>query len=322
MQKLARIYIDIPALRPGTVGADLLASLSVVVAAMLRLAIDPYVVGVPFITFYPAFIIVTLISGLGAGLLCAVLSSAAAWYFLLPPRFSFYIERPADVVDLLLFILTAVSIVICIAAMRFALEGYRELSRELERQGIALQHQSVALHESEERLQTVVAELQHRTRNHISVVSTMAKGALRASKTFDDFSVTFQDHLEVLGRAQGLLFRAKEGGRVAFDELINTELATQPIRAGANGSVTLDGPKDVPLRSATVQPLAMALHELITNAAKYGALKQPNGRLTVRWRLDTLEKATSPGFISIGRKVASRCRPRVPTRTAPGKEES
>jgi two-component sensor histidine kinase len=294
MQNLARIYIDIPALRPGTVGAYLLAFLSVVVAMALRLAIDPYVVGVPFITFYPALIIVTLISGLGAGLFCVVLSSAAASFFLLPPIFSFYIESPRDVADLLLFILTAVSMVICIAAMRLALEGYRELSRELERQGIALQHQSVALHESEERLQTVVAELQHRTRNLISVVSTMAKGTLRASKTFDDFSVTFQDRLEVLGRAQGLLFRAKEGGRVAFDELINTELAARSVRVGADGRVTLDGPKGIPLRSRTVQSLAMALHELMTNAAKYGALKQPNAHLTIRWRLETLGESGQP----------------------------
>jgi two-component sensor histidine kinase len=294
MQNLARIYIDIPPLRPGTVGAYLFAFLSVVVAAVLRLAVDPVVSGVPFITFYPAFIIVTLISGLRAGLLCIVLSSAAACYFLLPPHFSFYIERPADVGDLLLFILTAVSIVICIAAMRLALEGYRELSRKLEQQGIALQHQSVALHESEERLQTVVAELQHRTRNLISVVSTMAKGTLRASKTFDDFSATFQDRLEALGRAQGLLFRAKEGGRVTFDELINTELAAQFVRVGADGRVTLDGPKGIPLRSRTVQSLAMALHELMTNAVKYGALKQPNAHLTIRWRQETLAESGKP----------------------------
>jgi two-component sensor histidine kinase len=281
MQKLARLYVDVPVLRPGTVGAYLLAFLSVVVATALRRAIDPYVVGVPFITFFPAVIIVTLVSGLGAGLFCVLLSSAAAAFFMLPPRLSFYIERPADAADLLLFILVAVSIVLCIAAMRLAFEDYRELS-------LKLQHQSVALHDSEERLRAVVAELQHRTRNLISVVGTMAKRTLRTSKTFDDFSATFQDRLEVLGRTQGLLFGAKEGGRVAFDELINSELAAQSVRVGAHGRVTLDGPKGIPLRTRTVQSLAMVLHELLTNAAKYGALKQPNARLTVRWRQETL----------------------------------
>jgi two-component sensor histidine kinase len=256
--------------------------------AVLRVAIHPYVVGVPFMTFFPAVIIVTLISGLGAGLFCVALSSAAATFFILPPSFSFYIERPADMADLLLFILVAVSIVICVAAMRSALEQYRELSRKLKEQGMALQQQSAALREGEERLQAVVAELQHRTRNLISVVGTLAKGTLRTSKTFDDFGATFQDRLEVLGRAQGLLFRAKEGGRVAFDELINTELAAQSARVGAHGRVALDGPKGIPLGSRTVQSLAMVLHELMTNAAKYGALKQPSAHLTVRWRQETL----------------------------------
>ena len=275
-KRLPSLYIDVPVLRPGTVGAYLLAFVSAVIATVLRLAIHPYVVGVPFITFFPAVIIVTLISGLGAGLFCVLLSSAAAAFFMLPPRFSFYIERPADVADLLLFILVAVSIVIFIAAMRLALEGYRELS--------------VALHESEERLQAVVAELRHRTQNLITVVGTIAKRTLKTSKTFDDFEANFEDRLEVLGRAQVLLFRTEAGGQVTFDELINTELAAQPDRAGGNGSVTLDGPKGVFLRSSTIQPLAMALHELVTNAVKYGALKQPEGHLAVRWRLETMEE--------------------------------
>jgi len=97
-----------------------------------------------------------------------------------------------------------------------------------------------------------------------------------------------------LGRAQGLLFRAKEGGRVTFDELINTELAAKSVPVGENRSVTLDGPKGIRLRSGTVQPLAMALHELLTNAVKYGALKQPNGHLTVRWRQKTQGESGKP----------------------------
>jgi two-component system, chemotaxis family, CheB/CheR fusion protein len=153
---------------------------------------------------------------------------------------------------------------------------------------------SAALRESQKRLKAVVAELQHRTRNLISVVGTIAKTTLKTSKTFDDFETSFQDRLEVLGRTQGLLFRTEAGGRVTFDELIDTELAAQPIRVGGNGSVTLDGPKGVGLRSGAVQPLVMALHELTTNALKYGALKQPNGRLTVRWRLETLGKSGKP----------------------------
>jgi PAS domain S-box-containing protein len=132
MKSLASIYVDIPALRPGTIGAYALAFLSVAGALALRVAIDPYLLGVQYITFFPAVIITTLISGFRAGLLCVILSAAATNYFVLPPRLSFYVEHPGEVLALLLFILTTLSTVILITGMRFATEGYRELSRELE----------------------------------------------------------------------------------------------------------------------------------------------------------------------------------------------
>jgi hypothetical protein len=102
-QSLAQFYIDIPALRPGTIGAYPLAFVSVGLATALRLAIDPYVHGLEFATFLPAVIITTLISGLGAGLSSVVLSVAAAAFFALPPRLSFYVDEPGDVLALLLY---------------------------------------------------------------------------------------------------------------------------------------------------------------------------------------------------------------------------
>jgi PAS domain S-box-containing protein len=133
MHSLASIYVDIPALRPGTVGAYALALLSAALALALRVAIDPYVVGVHYITFFPAVIITALISGFRAGLFCVILSAAATNFFVLPqPHWSFYVEHPGEVLALLLFILATISTVILIAGMRFAIEGYRELGRELE----------------------------------------------------------------------------------------------------------------------------------------------------------------------------------------------
>jgi K+-sensing histidine kinase KdpD len=88
-KRLLSLYIDVPALRPGTVGAYALALVSVGVATVLRVALDPYLVGAQFVTFFPAVVITTLISGVGAGFFCAFLSTAAADFFVLAPRFSF-----------------------------------------------------------------------------------------------------------------------------------------------------------------------------------------------------------------------------------------
>jgi two-component sensor histidine kinase len=305
MQRLPLVYVDVPVLRPGTVGAYAFAFVCAGVAAALRLAIDPYVVGVQYITFFPAVIIATLVSGLGAGLFCLVLSVGAVAFFVLSPRFSFYIENLSDVLTTLLFILMTFSNVILIAGMRFGIERYQEHNHKLEQHDVALRERyrelnhkleqhDVALRETEERLAVMAAELQHRTRNLIGVVGAIADNTMRTSNTFEDFKASYHDRLEALARAQGLLFRMKKGDRVTFDELLNTELAAQSIRVGENGPVTLDGPKGVRLRSGTVQTFAMVLHELVTNAVKYGALKQPNGHLTVRWRQETLAESGKP----------------------------
>jgi Domain of unknown function (DUF4118) len=121
-KRLPSFYIDVPALRPGTFGAYAFAFVRVAVATALRLALDPYLVGAQFITFFPAIVITTMISGFGAGFFCAVLSTAAADFFVLEPRwaFSFSVEDPANVADLLLFGPLASYCVIIIARMRVA----------------------------------------------------------------------------------------------------------------------------------------------------------------------------------------------------------
>ena len=122
MMRLGSIYIDVPALRPGTVGAYALAFVSAAVATALRLFIDPFFEGAPFITYFPAIIITTAISGFGAGLVCVVLSTAAVYFFVLRPRFSFLVENPVEAADLVLFTPLASLCVMLITWMRSAIE--------------------------------------------------------------------------------------------------------------------------------------------------------------------------------------------------------
>jgi PAS domain S-box-containing protein len=125
-RRLTSLYIDIPTLRPGTLGAYALAVVSVGVATALRVALDPYVEGAQFVTFYPAIVITTLISGFGAGLVSAVLSTAAADFFVLEPRFSFFPETVADLMDLLVFGPLAFLCVMLVTQMRIAIEHEQE----------------------------------------------------------------------------------------------------------------------------------------------------------------------------------------------------
>jgi two-component system CheB/CheR fusion protein len=154
-------------------------------------------------------------------------------------------------------------------------------------------HSEAALRASEERwkaasnrMQVMVAELQHRTRNLVAVVKALADRTLDESRTLDDFKGLYGDRLAAVSRVQGLLSRLAEGERITFDQVLRAELSALAAFADASTRISLDGPSGIGLRSNTVQTLALALHELLTNALKYGALAVPEGRLSIQWRLE------------------------------------
>ncbi|MEG3166469.1 PAS domain-containing protein [Sphingomonas sp. PB2P19] len=148
-----------------------------------------------------------------------------------------------------------------------------------------------ALRELQERQQVLVAELQHRTRNLIGVVRSISDKTARASADIPDFRSRFRDRIEALSRVQGLLSRLNDLDRVTFDELIEAELAAVN---GTAERVTLRGLAGIRLRSSTVQTLAMGLHELATNAVKYGALGQSGGHLDVTWSIKQFGEGRKP----------------------------
>lgn len=135
-----------------------------------------------------------------------------------------------------------------------------------------------------DRLHVLIAELQHRTRNLIAVVRALADKTLQGYPSTDAFRKVFGERLDALARVQGLLSRL-EDDKVRFEELLREELSAQAAFDSHPGRVVLDGPGGVRLRSGSVQTLALALHELTTNAVKYGALSTPQGRLHVAWHV-------------------------------------
>ncbi len=127
---------------------------------------------------------------------------------------------------------------------------------------------------------TLIAELQHRTRNLLAVVDGLAEQTLASCDTLSEFSGPFRERLATLSRVQGLLSRG-ESTSVMINQLATLEL--RALGAEPDGErVVVDGP-EVALPNRSVQILALGLHELATNARKYGALASPVGRLRVTW---------------------------------------
>ncbi|SER70910.1 PAS domain S-box protein [Rhizobium sp. NFR03] len=133
-----------------------------------------------------------------------------------------------------------------------------------------------------DRQDVLVAELQHRTRNLLAVVQSVASQTLRSSASMESFGAEFSSRLRALSRVQGLVARAAE--TISLRDLIEGELRAHGA-ASRMEAVQAEGPP-VTVPTLGAQALGLALHELATNAIKYGALSQENGMLRILWTLE------------------------------------
>lgn len=133
--------------------------------------------------------------------------------------------------------------------------------------------------DAEEKRRMITRELTHRAKNLLSVVMAVARQTWRHSA--DGFMERFEQRLRAMADAQDALLEGGRGG-LAVEALIRAQLGHLGEMLGSR--ICLSGPP-VELAEPAVEPLAMALHELATNAGKYGALSGPSGEVQVRWAL-------------------------------------
>lgn len=147
---------------------------------------------------------------------------------------------------------------------------------------------------SEEARRLLMREVDHRARNALSIVQSFVR--LTAAKSVEDFRRVLDGRVAALGRAQtSLAARRWEGA--SLRHVVEGELKS----LATPEQFSLQGP-NVLLKPEDVQAMSMAIHELATNAAKYGALSSKGGRLAVRWsrapkgalHLTWVEEAAAP----------------------------
>ncbi|MGA7390595.1 MAG: MASE1 domain-containing protein [Pseudolabrys sp.] len=141
--------------------------------------------------------------------------------------------------------------------------------------------------QSEERQSLLIAELDHRVKNLLARVAVISTYTRQGSNSIDQFVEVLDRRIQSMASAHSLLSQSRWYG-VNLADLIHNQLA--PYATTAN--IIIGGP-DVTLDPTTTHAVAMALHELVTNAVKYGALSNPSGHVSVNWDRQDAEGAAA-----------------------------
>jgi two-component sensor histidine kinase len=249
--RLRRYARLIPFRPPPIWKGQILAILCVMAGTGLRFALEPVAHGrIPVVIFYPFVLIASIWGGALSGLTSLVLGASVANAVWMP--------KGDNTVTL-----TAFSMV-CLFGLLVA----------------RLMCAMVSLHaEEEERAMVLAHEVNHRANNLLGVVQAISAQTARNAQSVADHQALFEGRLTALAGAQQLISRASDTSADLRSLLLHI---VQPF--GADRFV-IDGPA-VALPHYLTTYCALLLHELSTNATKYGSLSAPQGKVTIRWEQD------------------------------------
>jgi two-component sensor histidine kinase len=138
-----------------------------------------------------------------------------------------------------------------------------------------------AVSRENEQLRAITDELSHRMKNLVAVIQSIARQTMHKAITKNDFEARFSERLGAFSRSLDLLI-ANDWHGARMDELVRSELTTFGALDGVQISVS--GPP-VNLNAEAARNVGLAVHELATNASKYGALSVPEGKVALHWEL-------------------------------------
>jgi PAS domain S-box-containing protein len=156
--------------------------------------------------------------------------------------------------------------------------------------------------EAEEQMMLLAWEVDHRSNNLLAVIQAMLR--LTKADTAEEFQAAFQGRLSALANVQRL-FSLSHWTGASIRTIIEQEL--RPYVTQSSKRVAITG-GDVRLPATLAQAIAVSVHELVTNAAKYGALSKPAGRIEISWQKDNAANLSLRWKETGGPKVAEPAR--------------
>ncbi len=239
--------------------ALLIAVPCVLLGYVARLLVDLLIQGqVPFVTFYPAVMAASLIAGFRAGLIVVVLSTPLV-------VFAFGVQYPYAT-TIVWVVLASVVAVGC------------GLAQEL-RARIRVERDELA--QTKQKLELVVREQTHRARNTFAILSALAQQSAQGATNVEEFRDRLTERVRALSSAYSLMSTSEPEGPVLLDSLVRLALA--PFTGSYGTRLNVSGGPVVQFAPSAAIPLALCLHELATNAVKYGALSNESGQVDCSW---------------------------------------
>ena len=233
---------------------------SVVLATVVRFALGALVGPgvIAFATYYPAILLSTLWAGSVSGLLALTVGGVVGWYAFMQPVYTFELKEPATAVSLALYVASGVVIV-------WAAEQYRRLG--------------AALAGKDRERELLMGELLHRMRNMIAVVQAVVRQTLAHDR---EASETLTRRIAAVVSSDGFM-QEETSYQTNLAELLTSELAGY-----GRARLCFSGPA-TELAQDQSRAVALSIHELATNAAKYGALSCADGRVLISWKIEGTE---------------------------------
>jgi len=238
-------------------------AVAIIVAATLAKPLLDKLAGAPvppYVTFYPAVVIIALCGGPLVGVVAAVVTLIIAWFLFLPVYGSFAVAGTGTTSSLEIYGATSTFLAWIVGQARLTLDD-----------AVAIKSQR----------EYAARESVHRIKNRLAVVQAIVSKVFREVETTEQYRDVLNARLAALNIAQDVLVK-REWEDVPIDAVVDSSLA--PFLPNPGLTVKRGPPATVPARC--VSGLCMALYELSTNAMKYGALAGGRGPVVLTWRIE------------------------------------
>lgn len=246
--------------------ALLLAGLAAVARFLADNMLPP---GFPFLTFFPVVIICTFLAGRGPGIVCAIISGLAAWYWFIPPAYSFHADGPVITAMIFFGLVVAVDIALIDGLLR----RHRQLVENQRQLADMATHQTL-----------LFKELQHRVANNLASISSMLRLQRRQIERDPSSALAVVDsadaRIELMGRVHRQLYDPAARQVSLRDQIAHVLRQAKDVSGASHVDIDVDA-IDANMAVDRLMTLMLLVTEVVTNSIKHAFVEGQVGRVTL-----------------------------------------